>query len=72
MARKSISKKRKKRKQKTGYPNSQAPLCALGTVLGTKEVFEPIHQGVAINQKTVAYRPTDKLVLTGRGSLSGA
>ena len=72
MAKTRIAKKRKKRKEKKGHPNSQAPLCALGEVVRAKEVFEPIHQGVSINQKTVVYRPTDKLVLTVIGILSGA
>ena len=38
----------------------------------SKKVFEPIHQGVSIDQKNVVYRPTDKLVFAAIGMLSGA
>ena len=44
----------------------------MGQVLQAKKVFEPIHQGVSIDQKTVVYRPTDKLVFAVIGMLSGA
>ena len=61
MANKRIPKRRKKRKQKVTHSTSHAPLCALGEVLKEKAFFEPIHQAVDIHQKTIAYRPTDKL-----------
>ena len=48
------------------------PLCALGEVLRGKDVFQPIHTSVSIDQKTVVYRPTDKLVFLVLGMLSGA
>ena len=51
---------------------AQGPLCATGAVLQSKKVFEPIHQGVSIDQKNVVYRPTDKLVFAAIGMLSGA
>ena len=72
MAKTRIPKKRKKRKQKKWRANAKAPLCALGEVVRAKEIFEPIHQGVSINQKTIVYRPTDKLVFTVLGIISGA
>ena len=62
MAKRSITRKRKKRNRKKWVVSPQAPLCALGEVLGAKSVFQPLHEGVYIPQKTVVYRPTDKLV----------
>ena len=50
----------------------QAPLCVLGEVLRVREVFQPLHDHVIIPQKTVVYRPTDKLVFIVLGMLSGA
>ena len=72
MAKSSISRKRKKSKHKKWWFTPQVPLCALGEVLRDKKVFEPIHQDVPIDQKTVVYRPTDKLVFAVLGMLSGA
>ena len=72
MAQKSIARKRKKRNRKKWVVTPQAPLCALGEVLRVREVFQPLHDGVAIDQKTVVYRPTDKLVFLVLGMLSGA
>ena len=72
MAKTKIAKKRKKRKQKKGRPTAKAPLCALGEVVCAKHLFDPIHQGVSIEQKTVVYRPTDKLVFPILGILAGA
>ena len=40
--------------------------------MGAKQLFDPIHQGVSIEQKTVVYRPTDKLVFPILGILAGA
>ena len=50
---------------------SHATLAALGPVIAEKKVFEPIHQLVHIKQKTVDYRPTDKLVLASLGIVAG-
>ena len=72
MAKKSIAKKRRKRKGKKTCWTSQAPLCALGEVIKAKEVFAVLHEEVSIRQKTVVYRPTDKLVFTVLGMLAGA
>ena len=72
MAKRSIARKRKKHNRKNWVVSPQAPLCALGEVLSVREVFQPIHDLVNIPQKTVVYRPTDKLVFLVLGMLSGA
>ena len=72
MAKKSIAKKRQKRNRKKWVVSSQVPLCALGKVLRSKSVFQHLHRCVNIPQKTVVYRPTDKLVFVVLGMLSGA
>ena len=72
MAKRSIAKKRKKRNRKKWVVTPQAPLCALGEVLRVREVFQPLHETVELQQKTVVYRPTDKLVFVVLGMLSGA
>ena len=72
MAKKSIAKKRKKHNRKKWVVTPQAPLCALGEVLRAREVFQPLHDTVSIRQKTVVYRPSDKLVFVVLGMLSGA
>ena len=72
MANKRIPKRRKKRKQKVNHSTPHAPLCALGEVLQEKAFFEPIHQTVDMHQKTIAYRPTDKLVFVTLGIIAGA
>ena len=72
MAKRSIARKRQKRNRKKWVVSSQVPLCALGEVLRSKSVFQPLHARVHIPQKTVVYRPTDKLVFLVLGMLSGA
>ena len=72
MAKKSIAKKRKKCNRKKWMVTPQAPLCALGEVLRVREVFQPIHDLVSLPQKTVVYRPTDKLIFVVLGMLCGA
>ena len=72
MAKKSIVKKRKKHNGKKWVVTPQAPLCALGEVLRARKVFQPLHDTVNIEQKTVVYRPSDKLVFVVLGMLSGA
>ena len=72
MAKKSIAKKRKKHNRKKWVVTPQVLLCALGEVLRAREVFHPLHDTVDIRQKTVVYRPSDKLVFVVLGMLSGA
>ena len=72
MAKRSIARRRKKRNVKKWVVTSQAPLCAFGEVLRCRQVFQPLHDTVNIPQKTVVYRPTDKLVFLVLGMLSGA
>ena len=72
MAKRSIARKRQKRNRKKWVVSPQVPLCALGEVLRVREVFQPLHDMVNIRQKTVVYRPTDKLVFLVLGMLSGA
>ncbi len=72
MANKRITKRRKKRKQKVSHSTAHAPLCALGEVLKEKAFFDEIHQRVEIPQKTITYRPTDKLVFATLGIIAGA
>lgn len=55
-----------------GAPTTHVPLCALGPVFQAKQVFAPIHEMITISQKTVQYRPTDKLVFVILGILAGA
>ncbi len=72
MAKRSITRKRKERKKKRWVVAPQVPLCALGEVLRRKAVFQELHDNVCIPQKTIRYRPTDKLVFLVLGMLSGA
>ena len=73
MAKRSIARKRKKTQQeKNGSCRLRHRLCALGKVLRQKSVFQHLHRCVNIPQKTVVYRPTDKLVFVVLGMLSGA
>lgn len=71
MATQSIARKKRKRK-KNSISTTHIPLCGLAPVIGQKNLFAPIHQLVKIDQKSVDYRPTDKLVLGVVGILSGA
>lgn len=70
MVKKSISHKNKNKKIKR--TTSYAPLCVIGQILEEKQLFEPIHQLVKIPQKTVIYRPTDKLLMLTFSILAGA
>ena len=72
MAKRSIARKQSKRNVKKWVRTAQAPLCALGEVLRVRPVFQPLHDTVHVPQKTVVYRPTDKLVFLVLGMLSGA
>jgi len=66
MAKKSISRRKKgkeKQDQDVDYiTTSHVPLCALGEVIKEKHLFSEIHHQVDIPQKSLNYRPTDKLV----------
>jgi len=59
------------RRRLTGH-SEHAPLAALAPVIEEKEIFSPIHRYIEIPQKTVDYRPTDKLVFVVLGILAGA
>lgn len=81
MAKKSIHRKRKKRNRKVetsktpkvdSIATTHVPLCAMGEVIQEKHLFAPIHQQVTIEQKTLDYRPTDKLVFATLGIIAGA
>jgi hypothetical protein len=72
MARKSISRRKKKRNRKVEVETTHAPLCALGNVIQEKKLLEPIHRRVEIPQKVLEYRPTDKLVFVTLGIMAGA
>ena len=72
MVKRSIARKRKKRNRKKWVVSPPVPLCALGEVLRAKSVFQSLHAGINIPQKTIVYRPTDKLVFVVLGMLSGA
>jgi len=72
MAKKRILRWRKKRNPKVEVQTTHVPLCALGTVIQEKNVFGPLHLRVAIPQKPLFYRPTDKLVFATLGILAGA
>jgi len=77
MAKKSISRRRKKGKEKQDQDvdyitTSHVPLCALGEVIKEKQIFSEIHHQVDIPQKSLDYRPTDKLVFATLGFIAGA
>lgn len=52
--------------------SEHASLAALAPIIQDREIFQPIHQKVKIDQKTIDYRPTDKLVFVTLGTLSGS
>jgi len=68
---KSNKKINKKINTKSETNSAYASMCAIAPVIKDKKVFEVIHQKVSIPQKTVDYRPTDKLVLITLGIMSG-
>lgn len=74
MAKKRISKKRKKRNlnRKELSSTTHAPLCALAPVIAERELLSPIHTEVTIDQKQILYRPSDKLVFATLGFIAGA
>ena len=54
------------------YFSSHASLAALGRKVSKHRVFEPIAQKVKIAQKTVKYRPSEKLMDAFISLLAGA
>jgi len=71
MATRRNPRRKRVRRKLTGH-SEHAPLAALAPVIAEKKIFEPIHRRVQIPQKTVDYRPTDKLVFVVLGILAGA
>ena len=72
MAKKRISRRKQKCNRKVEVETTHVPLCALGAVIQEKKLFEPIHRMIDIPQKTLLYRPTDKLVFATLWIVSGA
>jgi hypothetical protein len=64
--------KRHRRKGKQTQPSQHASLAGLAPVIEANGIFEPLHLQVHIPQKTVLYRPTDKLVFVVLGIISGS
>lgn len=62
---------RKRRQRKLNEQTPHASLASLAPVIESKEIFEPIHQQVIIDQKQVIYRPSDKLIFMVLGLMSG-
>jgi Transposase DDE domain group 1 len=58
--------------QTTTLHSARASLCALGEYLRRHAFFTPLHQHVKIPQKTIKYRPVDKLLDALVGMLCGA
>ena len=58
--------------QDTTMPTSRASLCALGEYLKRHCFFAPLREQVQMPQKTVRYRPIDKLLDGLWGMLGGA
>jgi hypothetical protein len=67
-----MPKKRIKRRRKETQHSSHASLAGLAPVIKSKQIFEPIHEHVKIEQKQVLYCPTDKLVFVVLGILAEA
>jgi hypothetical protein len=59
------------KRKTTGY-SEHASLASLAPVISARGIFQPIHLKVKINQKTIEYRPTDKLVFVTLSMLSGS
>jgi hypothetical protein len=58
--------------ESTTLHSARASLCALGEYLRRHAFFAPLHQHVQIPQKTLKYRPVDKLLDALVGMLCGA
>lgn len=70
MAKKKLKRKRTFRRKQKGH-SQHASLAGLAPVIEARGIFLPIHSNVQIPQKTVFYRPTDKLVFATLGIISG-
>lgn len=64
-------KRRKKKRKKIEASSPNASLAAMAPVIESKGIFDRIHEGVKIPQKTIDYRPTDKLVFVILSQLAG-
>src|SRR4029450_3866996 len=58
--------------ESTTLHSARASLCALGEYLRRHAFFSPLHQHVRIPQKTIKYRPVEKLLDALVGMLCGA
>ena len=72
MAKKRIRKSRKNVNREVEVYSEHSTLCGLAPVISEKRIFDVIHGNVQIPQKTVVYRPTDKLVFVTLGIMSGS
>ena len=72
MAKKRIRKSRKNVNREVEVHSEHSTLCGLAPVISEKRIFDVIHGNVQIPQKTVVYRPTDKLVFVTLGIMSGS
>ena len=52
--------------------SEHSTFCGLVPVISEKGIFDVIHENAHIPQKTVFYRPTDKLVFAILGIMSGS
>lgn len=71
MAKRRIRQRGKKSNRKNKENSSYASLCALAPMIESRGIFEAIHEKVSIQQKTIEYRPTDKLIFVILGIISG-
>ena len=69
-----MSKKKRQRsfRRRQTQLSQHASLAGLAPVIEANGIFEPLHLQVHIPQKTVLYRPTDKLVFVVLGIISGS
>jgi predicted Zn-dependent peptidase len=68
----SKKKRQKSFRRKQTQPSQHASLAGLAPVIEANGIFEPLHLQVQIPQKTILYRPTDKLVFVVLGIISGS
>ncbi len=64
-------KRGKKAKGKMTGESPNASLAAMAPIISAKGIFSAIHQQVVVPQKSIDYRPSDKLVLVILSMLSG-
>ena len=63
--------RRKRAKKKMTGESPNASLAAMAPMIEAKGIFSAIHQHVVVPQKSIEYRPSDKLVLVILSMLSG-